>query len=177
APMGTRRTPPEGDVLWAITHFAAELRNAAADEERATALRFLAHFIVDVHQPLHVGRESDRGGNTIALVVRGEEVSLHRFWDSEVIALEGLSVHRYVQRIAPLADQYGTEWSKQPPLEWAEESRVLRPQIYAFDPRAKVLGERYLRRARAITRTRLAQAGARLASELNRLLCPLGPRL
>mmetsp|Transcript_29852 Transcript_29852/g.39717 ORF Transcript_29852/g.39717 Transcript_29852/m.39717 type:complete len:408 (+) Transcript_29852:58-1281(+) len=34
-----------------------------------TALKFLTHFMGDVHQPLHVSRTSDRGGNTIGIKI------------------------------------------------------------------------------------------------------------
>src|SRR5690606_8040631 len=94
--------PPEGDVLWAIGHYAARLAEPLPAEERAEALRFLVHFIVDVHQPLHVGRESDRGGNALDVTYRGETSNLHRFWDTGVLRLEGLSEAEYSARVAPL---------------------------------------------------------------------------
>ena len=66
---GNPRRPPdsaEGNVIVAIERFTRTLRSTSATtEERAIALRFLVHFVADLHQPVHVGRASDRGGNLI----------------------------------------------------------------------------------------------------------------
>src|SRR5690606_16096423 len=94
--------PRDGDVLWAIQRHVERLAEPGARERRAEALRFLVHFIVDVHQPLHVGRESDRGGNEIDVVYRGRTTNLHRFWDTDVIRLDGLDEDEYAARVAPL---------------------------------------------------------------------------
>ena len=86
--------PPEGDVLWAIGYFRDRLADRSLpDAERAEALRFLVHFIVDLHQPLHVGRADDRGGNSVELRFRGEGTNLHRFWDTDVIEVTNLSIN------------------------------------------------------------------------------------
>jgi len=74
----------EGDVIWAIEKFRDELADQSLSElKRAEALRFLAHFIADVHQPLHVGRYEDRGGNKIAVRIDGRKANLHKFWDAQ----------------------------------------------------------------------------------------------
>lgn len=164
--------PAEGDVLWAIGHHAERLAAPLPAEERAEALRFLVHFIVDVHQPLHVGRESDRGGNAIDVAYRGERSNLHRFWDTGVLRLEGLSAAQYAARVEPLtriiAGRDGTS-----PRDWAAESLALRALVYGFrggGSGAGVLDEAYLDAAEAVTRVRLAQAGVRVARVLNAVL-------
>ncbi|GIR81319.1 MAG: hypothetical protein CM15mP83_0450 [Flavobacteriaceae bacterium] len=48
-------------------------------------LRLLVHFVGDMHQPLHVGRSEDRGGNDIKVLWFGKNSNLHRVWDSEMI--------------------------------------------------------------------------------------------
>ena len=167
------RHPPEGDVLWAIGHFAGVLR--ATDrppDERRDALRFLAHFVVDLHQPLHVGRESDRGGNRIEVIPgTGEPVNLHRFWDTEAVALAGLDVEGYVRSLAGLIEANAEEWEQDALLGWARESQALRPDVYDFGGRGNRLSPEYVENAERITRLRLAQAGVRLAAEVNRALC------
>src|SRR5260370_19352158 len=47
--------------------------------------RFLVHFVGDVHQPLHVGRRDDRGGNDIQVTWFGESTNLHAVWDEKII--------------------------------------------------------------------------------------------
>jgi hypothetical protein len=55
--------------------------NSIADE----AAKFLTHFVGDIHQPLHVGFTSDRGGNTLKGSFLGQSVNLHAAWDSNII--------------------------------------------------------------------------------------------
>jgi len=172
ASIGGFRHGPEGDVLEAIARFKRALANRSlAPAERAEALKFLVHFVVDIHQPLHVGRASDRGGNTIELTFRGERMDLHRFWDTGVIALEGLSVRGYLRGLRAELDARDAAAVVLDPVVWAEESLALRPAVYAFDPRAGTLDAAYVERAQAITRRRLAAAAVRLAATLNDVLC------
>lgn len=169
APLSRYRSPAEGDVLWAIERFTAQLGDRGlAPEARGRALRFLVHFIVDIHQPLHVGRAGDRGGNTIAFDMGGERTNLHRLWDSGIIARDARARPDYGAAIAALAAAHEAEWSGAAPLEWAAESLRLRPVVYGFD---RVPDEAYLDTAQALTRRRLAQAGVRLAATLNAIFC------
>ncbi|HEX6996079.1 MAG TPA: S1/P1 nuclease [Gammaproteobacteria bacterium] len=169
-PIDAFEPPDEGDVLWAIRRQAERLAEPGASERRAEALRFLVHFIVDVHQPLHVGRESDRGGNEIDVAYRGRTTNLHRFWDTEVLRVEGLEEHEYAARIAPLARIF-TGHDHTSPRDWAAESLALRPLVYGFRRSVPaVLDEAYLDTAEAVARVRLAQAAVRLAATLNGLL-------
>ncbi|MEZ5564457.1 MAG: S1/P1 nuclease [Gammaproteobacteria bacterium] len=66
------RSNPD-NVLTALTRFEAELRNTSLSiRQRAIALRFVSHFVADIHQPLHVGRATDRGGNEVPVKSAGE---------------------------------------------------------------------------------------------------------
>ncbi|KAM3346183.1 hypothetical protein ACQJBY_020625 [Aegilops geniculata] len=49
------------------------------------SLMFLAHFVGDVHQPLHVGYEEDEGGNTIMVRWYRRKANLHHVWDVSII--------------------------------------------------------------------------------------------
>lgn len=172
--------PPERDVLWAIEHYAAVLADRSAPRSaRAEALRFVVHFVVDVHQPLHVGRAEDRGGNAVDVRYDATVVNLHRFWDTDVIELEGLSVAQFVRRLAA-----STQWRSRAfaaartdldPAHWATESLALRPLVYGFEQassgRAAVLDAKYVAAAERAVEGRLALAAARLAGVLNRAFC------
>lgn len=167
--------PPEGDVLWAAEHFRARLEDRQlADDERGDALRFLVHFVVDLHQPLHVGRVDDRGGNSIALRLGGAPTNLHRFWDTDVIELTGLSLERYTELVTARVDRRIVDAGFDP-RAWAEESLALRERVYDFDRRSGRLTGTYIELADATTRERLALAAARLAATLNGVFCPAAP--
>jgi S1/P1 Nuclease len=89
-------------VVAQIQRFAAVLgdRNAAP-QDRLEALKFLVHFVGDVHQPLHCETDltnfpppqGDRGGNDIHLTYFSHRsTNLHAVWDGGVIE-EALHVH------------------------------------------------------------------------------------
>ena len=87
-------------VTYFSLNFEAELSdNALSQSQRRQALAFLVHFVADVHQPLHVGRRDDRGGNSIKVNWRGKTFNLHQVWDSGLIADEKLSESAYVALI------------------------------------------------------------------------------
>ena len=153
----------------------AELRGVLADssrprKQRAEALRFLTHFIVDIHQPLHVGRASDRGGNSVNVWFRSQPSNLHRLWDSDAIELADLSVTEYARQIADAVTT--DELSRAIDVRrWAQEGFAMRSAVYDFDLRSRLLPAAYLERMELITRERLALAAARLAMTLNEIFC------
>jgi hypothetical protein len=165
------RHPPEGDVLEAIERFKRVLGDRSRTfDERAEALKFLVHFIVDIHQPLHIGRAADRGGNTIEIEAVDRMTNLHRFWDSGAVTLAGLSIGRYARSLRAAMQEAETAGAKLDPIVWAEESLALRAAVYDFDVRAG-LDAAYIERSVAITRERLALAALRLGGTLNEMFC------
>jgi hypothetical protein len=167
--------PRDGDVLEALARFSRVLADPKKPRnERAEALRFVVHFVVDIHQPLHIGRPSDHGGNDLQVVFgKKGSVTLHHFWDAEVLTSKRPSA-QMKQRLAALpADR-----ANDPPAEWAAESLVLRATVYDFRPAAHgpvTLDDSYVRSARKIADERLVLAGARLAATLNTIFCSSAP--
>jgi hypothetical protein len=162
----------DDNVLAALARFERELGDASLDDaERSRALRFVAHFVADIHQPLHVGRESDRGGNRIPVRVGKRKTSLHAVWDADVLRITGAQGPREWasrQPVAPAADVRRQQ--RAGPLDWARESQALRPLVYAFDREGEgpySLPESYLAEARGLAGERLQIAGIRLAGRLN----------
>ena len=170
------RASPE-NVLQAIDRFEDELADRdLPDQQRARALKFLAHFIGDVHQPLHVGRGSDRGGNSIDVRIGGRSSNLHKVWDAQsLLRMDGRKLNQQVAPVAALAADSAAQWRGTTPPDWARESQNLRPVVYDFGPQAEgqpvQLSDKYLAPAHEITQQRLAQAGVRLAETLNHILC------
>ena len=173
-------TPPEGDILWAIGHFRARLGDAGLDDrERGEALRFLVHFVVDLHQPLHVGRAEDRGGNAIAVVYEGETINLHSFWDTQAVARARQDIERagtplesHLSRVRNAATATTTVDESVLDHEiWAAESLAYRPTVYSFGAAGSELPARYVDEAAGLAMMRLELAAARLAATLNSIFC------
>ena len=171
---------PKGDILYALGRFEAELSdNALSQSQRRQALAFLVHFVADVHQPLHVGRRDDRGGNSIKVNWRGKTFNLHQVWDSGLIADEKLSESAYVALIDRSSRAQQSVWQDSQYIDWANESKRLRDQIYDFSPNRAdsrsgrpTLGESYVLRSKVIVKQRLLKAGVRLAGRLNHIFDP-----
>lgn len=155
---------PDGRcVVGAIERYARVLADRARpDAQRAEALRFLVHFVADVHQPLHAGYRRDGGGNGRQLRLQGRGTNLHALWDTPVLQARGESWRRQAARLArtSLPAVHGTA------AGWAEEScRITRDDgIY---PRTRQVDDRYLEQMRPLAERRVRDAAARLAAMLN----------
>ena len=170
-PLDAFEHPPEGDVLWAIGHFSSRLGDRdLAPDDRAEALRFLVHFVVDLHQPLHVGLARDRGGNAVELEFRGEATNLHRLWDTDAIAWTDRSVSAYTSVVARRAAEPAGPAELDPDV-WAGESLALRRAVYDYGAPGREPPAAYLDFAARTTEQRLVLAARRLAGTLNSLLC------
>ncbi len=162
----TAERHPRGDVVKALQRFEAVLRDPrSAHAERATAIKFLAHFVGDLHQPVHVGRHDDRGGNDIEVRWLGEPTNLHHVWDHELIDSEGLSFKEFAASIGDADAEQTAQWQASTCVDWAKESFALRRQVYDF--KNLDLSQEYARANRPLVRRRLHQAGVRLAGLLN----------
>ncbi len=157
---------PAGDVLWALEHFEGVLRDpAASTAERAEALRFYVHFVGDVHQPLHVGRHADQGGNTIDVTWFGAPRNLHQVWDDAMIDSTDLSFTELTRFLDDPTPAEVAAWQADPYATWIAESKALRGLVYDIgDGR---LSWRYRFRTLPTLKHRLLQAGVRLAGKLN----------
>ncbi len=146
------------------------------DSIEATALSFLVHFVGDVHQPLHVGRAEDRGGNSIRVLWFSDDSNLHTVWDTGLIENEGLSYTEIVQFLEQDAANLEDLKIDVPLEEWAKESVVLRHQAYQgiYKKVDYVSGKPDLSYAYAhdftpVIEKRMLQGGLRLARLLNQI--------
>jgi len=69
----------------AIQNYTGRIASRLSQAQRAEALKFLVHFIGDIHQPLHVGFSTDAGGNSITGTFMGQQYNLHSLWDSGIL--------------------------------------------------------------------------------------------
>ena len=70
---------------WSITVTAETVSNPSWSEKRMTALKYVVHFVADIHQPLHAGYAEDRGGNQYQLQAFMRGSNLHALWDVGLI--------------------------------------------------------------------------------------------
>lgn len=170
--------PDEGCVVQAIITYTETLKSASASrEEKIEALKFLVHFVGDVHQPLHVGYADDKGGNDIKVKFFNRQAKLHAVWDTLIIQRIGESWQDLAARLdAGISDADRAQWGASPdPEAWANESFQLAVSHAYRDESGgpvvtgDVLGQVYFDLNRDVVEERLAMAGVRLAALLNEI--------
>lgn len=162
----------QGCLFTAIERFATMLGDRSRhDAERAEALRFLIHFIADLHQPLHVADRDDHGGNDLRVTWSGRDNNLHAVWDTRLIASTGLSEDEWFGRLRKTARAMDRKKvARSSILTWGAESHdMARDVAYAVPPSLELEGE-YASIALPQVEARLAKAGIRLAHLLTDLL-------
>lgn len=162
--------PTEGDAYTALQRFTATLRDrGASQEDKAIALRFIVHIVGDLHQPLHAGDGTDRGGNDVKVDYFGQSTNLHSVWDSALLDSEHLSFTEFAARLdRRITPDLTIEWWNADPMVWIAESAVIRPAIYpsAEANKRTQLSYAYQYQHLPIAEERLEQAGVRLAAYL-----------
>jgi hypothetical protein len=173
-------------VVDRILYNQQRLADASLDRaDRAIALKFLVHFVADLHQPFHaIGIE--RGGNGIQVIAFGSTdcstgaqssrgCNLHGIWDSGLIERRKLGDLQYLTALQQLIrtrrldrEPIGT------PAEWAMESHAIAKK--ALVPPFGKIDDSYYASYIGIVDRRLASAGLRLAAMLNRNLSSPPPR-
>jgi nuclease S1 len=181
-PAGTvASNGPPDCVVDKIEQFAAELAAPGTDaEERLVALKFVLHFVGDLHQPLHSADNGDKGGNAVMIMVDGfahrSKDELHGFWDTQFVdALARPPAALATQLLAQITPEQVTEWQKGTPEDWAMEAfKIAVDDVYGQPPLAKGTLQRldaaYAKRAEKDVALQLSRAGVRLAAVLNRAL-------
>jgi len=160
------RDCPDGDCVIAAINAQQKIlaERSQSLAARKQALKFLVHFVGDVHQPLHAGFADDRGGNDYQLNYNNEGTNLHGLWDYRIVHSAGLETSAYVDRLLT-ADKGGedkTFAADNPAAAWAFESCAL-VHAAGFYPAKGTLEESYLDKNRATVDRRLREAGDRLA--------------
>jgi len=165
-------------VIGGIEQFSRELADAHLPKaKRLVALKFLVHFVGDIHQPLHAGYARDRGGNEFQINYLRAGWNLHSVWDSLLIESMNLDWKAYTERLEAMPTEALVAGAQEPanPVTWAEESCRISQAPDFYPPRHKITRD-YLERNRPMADQRLRLAGERLATTLNRIFDTSAPK-
>lgn len=159
-----QRDCPDGQcIVEAITAKLDILRSTTSDAERLAALKWVIHLVGDIHQPLHVGLASDRGGNLYQVRAFGRGSNMHAVWDGELIRRRAGGLSRLLQDASAVSPN-GVRTTD--PGQWANESCTIRSAA-GFYPDGRVAGPTYAEQWDSTLVAQLALAGRRLAEVLN----------
>ena len=163
-----QRDCPDGRcVVEAIQKQSDILQSSVSDDKKLLALKYLVHFVGDVHQPLHAGYADDRGGNTYQLQAFMRGSNLHAFWDTGLIQNLNEGVDAVATRLSSTATPNRTAkpWNA---AQAAQESCEI-VSTDGFYPE-RLVGVDYIRKYTPVMESRFKASGERLAELLNRLL-------
>jgi hypothetical protein len=94
------------------------------------ALKFIVHFVGDLHQPMHVSRAADKGGNTIQVNYDGRGTNLHSLWDSGLLEHGGLNYQQLSEQYDHATSAEVKKWQGDAMIVWAWESYQISTRLY-----------------------------------------------
>lgn len=158
------------DAYTKLKFLTAELKkkNLTA-KNKLLYLRVLIHIVEDIHQPMHTGHVSDKGGNDVKIKWFGKDSNLHSVWDTELVNFQELSYTEYVTAINHTTLAQRTAWQKDPLTRWIYESTQLADKIYKDTKPGENLGYNYNFKFIDTVNQQLLKGGVRLAGLLNEI--------
>lgn len=173
-PNRYRITATKGEVTDA---YSAILKSIAVLQSEQTSLdkkrfyfRFLTHVVGDIHQPMHVGRKDDRGGNDVKVKYFNKDTNLHSLWDKDLLEGENLSFSEYAYFIDTTNKELISQYLASEPKDWVLESFHIAKKLYEVDDGN--FSYSYVYEQKNTMNTRLLQGGIRLAGLLNAIFDP-----
>lgn len=144
---------------------------------RHEALKFIIHFVGDIHQPLHSATnnsrsDGDRGGNSVNTRLLTHTMKLHAVWDHGLIDLDDRDEADYVDGLIEDLVKKGKASDAGTVEDWVNESHQLAVSVgYKYPgfkigviPTQKVmLAQAYVNKSKPVVDLQLARGGVRLA--------------
>lgn len=179
---------PTPNIITALQQNVKILRTSKDDGARAQALRFIIHFVGDIHQPLHCAArvdkkhpEGDQGGNLFPINVGGTTSELHSYWDSGIRSFPKTGPNYAPPPLQQIAPEAAKATSAYPPTDpglklnqpfafkdWSKESLILAKTVtYTGIVNGGTPSASYNAKSVAVLRKRVAWGGYRLAALLN----------
>ena len=143
-------------------------------QDRREALFFIAHFVGDIHQPLHCAeRNKDKGGNLVKVNLAADTrraSNLHSVWDTPMVkkAMGELTVEDFVtRRTNALSAEKRQEYQKGTLEEWIiEGNKLARDKVYQdkgekipTDGKPVTLSDAYMREGGEVVDVQLVKGG------------------
>ncbi len=160
----------EGNIVQAIEEQTAILANPASTEaQKQLAIKMVVHFLGDIHQPLHLGHASDRGGNSWNVQYFNRDTNIHSLWDGSLPeAAHKWSYTEWQQQIDRASEDEQLEIIKEGnPTAWGKETYEICKEVYDKTPRGSRLSYDYISEWTPVVEQQFLKGGLRLADLLN----------
>ncbi len=156
------------NIIYQLDTTIKELKNKKylAKEEITTKIKILFHLMGDLHQPMHVGYGSDKGGNSIPINFNNRKTNLHSLWDSGIIEYKGITLQDCLNS-ETFSKKEMRKIQKINVLHWSKESRSYLEQIY--NTGGDKVSDEYVNGNTIIIENQILKAGIRLASVIKKV--------
>ncbi|HLO65161.1 MAG TPA: S1/P1 nuclease [Azonexus sp.] len=160
-----------GELDRQIERLSKLLTTSRNAEQITYALPWLLHLVGDIHQPLHVGRHGDEGGNQVEIEnpfnKRLPFSSLHLYWD-DLPGPPWLRGQRLDDMASRLLARYAAP-EQGSVSRWRQESHDLLATAYPAEQGSllPIASEDFQRASRDTANRRLVEAGYRLGRLLD----------
>ncbi len=158
----------QDNVYNVIPRLCAALQSDTLTAEgKQTTLYFLVHLVGDLHQPMHVGRYDDLGGNKITVYWFGKKTNIHAVWDDDIISYEKYGYTEYTDILNCLSKKEKKNVQSGELVDWLYETYEIANEVYSSIENEAKLSYSYPYKYKATMETQLQHAGYRLAQILN----------
>jgi hypothetical protein len=159
---------PKGDLVTGINTCIEILNDKnSSNDEKNFYLKMLVHFMGDLHQPMHIGRKEDKGGNSIQVEWFGKGSNLHRVWDTNMIDDWEMSYIELADNADDLSKTQIETIEKGTLIDWVNEVHIVTNEVYNSVEKGENLRYKYSYNHFGTVRTQLQKGGIRLAKVLN----------
>lgn len=159
---------PKGDLVTGINKCIEVIKDKnSSKKDKAFYLKMLVHLVGDLHQPLHIGLEEDRGGNRFNVKWFGQKTNLHSVWDTKMIEGFNMGYIELAKNAEELSKKQVKAIQEGTVVDWVDETHELTKKIYASAKKDENLRYRYSYDYLTTARKQLQKAGIRLAKVLN----------
>lgn len=141
----------------------------SSNADKVFYLKLLVHLVGDLHQPMHVGRKEDKGGNDIQLQWFNDGTNLHRVWDSNMIDDYGMSYTELAESLPQLTKTQKQFIQEGTVYDWVTESQGIANELYDSVEVGEKLFYRYRYDWWGTVENQLQKGGLRLAKILNEI--------
>lgn len=136
-------------------------------QKKQENLYFLIHLIGDTHQPLHIGREEDLGGNKIEVEWFKNTTNIHSLWDSKLVDFQQYSYTEYAEVLDFHDKKFNKTLTAGNLNDWLYDSYQKAEDIYANTKAGDKLWYNYNYQYISTLEEQLLKGGLRLAKVLN----------
>lgn len=162
-----------GDIVRALDEQIAILDNPASSrEKRQLALKIVIHLLGDIHQPMHTGHATDRGGNSWKVKLFKRDTNLHSVWDNLPDNCHKWSYSEWVEQIDRPTQEEIQDILVGDPNTWCEETYKIGRKVYEQTPENYSVNYDYFIKWAPTVEQQFLRGGLRLADILNTVFDP-----